>query len=515
MKQLSGLDAAFLYMETPNVFGHVNGLGIYQRPSGDFDPFLAVRERFGSLVGHVEPLRRRVVEVPFGLDHPYWVDDDEFDIDYHVRQIGLAPPGAADQLADQVSRIVGRPMDRRHPLWEVYVIEGLGDGRWALLTKFHHATIDGAAGVMLLKMFTDTEADATWEFEPIEWHGEPAPSDADLLKRTVSNLVANPVKAVRLNLRLVRNFADAAGLTSISGVASRSRDALAAAVGRSSQAEAAGEQVRRVALPVTPAPPTPWNRSIGPHRRFAMRSTALENIKQLKNATGCTVNDVVMAVCAGALREYLLSHDALPDAPLRAMVPVSIRTGVETDPWTNRVSAIVAELPTDCDDPLERLARCHTAMNDAKMQLDLVPADALTAATDATSPVVAGAAVRLVFRLSDRFTMPINVVISNVPGPREPLYFAGAKLDHYIPVSIVTSGMGLNITVHSYEDRLDFGLIADRDLVPDLWDLIDLHIDEVAKLFEATGAEWAVAQPPPSMRVGSPSDRVAKAAAAS
>ncbi|MFW2335681.1 WS/DGAT domain-containing protein, partial [Ilumatobacter sp.] len=223
---------------------------------------------------------------------------------------------------------------------------------------------------------------------------------------------------------------------------------------------------------------------------------------RLKDATGGTVNDVVMAVCAGALREYLLRHDALPDEPLRAMVPVSIRTGMEEDPWTNRVSSIVAILPTDCDDPLERVARCKEAMEVAKRQLDLVPATAMTEATEAASPVIAGAAVRLIARLSDRVTLPINVVISNVPGPREPLYFAGCKLDNYIPVSTISNGVGLNITVHSYEDRLDFGLVSDRDLVPDLWDLVDLHVDEIDALFEASGAEYAVPQPKPAGRRG-------------
>jgi diacylglycerol O-acyltransferase len=502
MKQLSGLDAAFLYMETPNTYGHVNGLAIYDRPSPDFDPYAAVYQRFGSLVGHLEPLRRRVVEVPFGLDHPYWIDDPNFDLDFHVRQIGLAPPGAADQLAEQVARIIGRRMDRSRPLWEVYVIEGLGDGRWAMLTKTHHATIDGAAGVIMLKLMTDESADAPWPWEPVEWHGEALPTDSELLRRAMNHLVANPVKAARLSLQMVRNVADAAGLTSLSDMASKSRELITSTAGRSEQASALADQVRRVTMPLTPAPATPWNKSVGPDRRFAMRSTALANIKRLKDATGGTVNDVVMAICAGALREYLLRHDALPDEPLRAMVPVSIRTGLEEDPWTNRVSSIIAELPTNCDDPIERVLRCKAAMNEAKHQLDLVPADAIMQATDTTSPVIATAAVRLMARLSDRITLPINVVISNVPGPREALYFAGAKLDNYIPVSTISNGVGLNITVHSYEDRLDFGLVADRELVPDLWDLVDLHIDEIGRLFEASGAEWAEPQPPAAGRRG-------------
>ncbi len=502
MKQLTGLDAAFLYMETPTTYGHVNGLAVYERPYPDFDPYAAVYERFGSLVGHIEPLRRRVVEVPFGLDHPYWVNDPDFDLDFHVRQIGLAPPGAADQLAEQVARIIGRPMDRSHPLWEVYVIEGLGDGRWAMLTKFHHATVDGAAGVIMLKMFTDESRDAEWAWEPVAWTPEPLPSDSDLLKLTVGNLLANPVKATRLSLKVVRNMAESAGLDSLSGVVARGRELIASTAGRSEEAEAVADQIRRVAMPITPAPPTPWNKSVGPHRRFAMRSTPLSNIKRLKEATGGTVNDVVMAICAGALREYLLRHDALPAEPLRAMVPVSIRTGLEEDPWTNRVSSIVAELPTDCDDPVERVARCKAAMQVAKRQMDLVPATTLTEATDVTSPVIAGAAIRLMARLSDRVNLPVNVVISNVPGPREALFFAGCKLDNYIPVSTISNGIGLNITVHSYEDRLDFGLVSDRDLIPDLWDLVDLHIDEIDRLFQASGAEYATPQPRPAGRRG-------------
>ena len=242
-----------------------------------------------------------------------------------------------------------------------------------------------------------------------------------------------------------------------------------------SAAAAAGAGIKAIArlgkgerpnlpLPITPAPPTPWNKTITGHRRFAMRTASLPNIKRLKDATGGTVNDIVMAICAGALREYLLAHDALPDRPLRAMVPASIRTGEEDDPWTNRVSALVVDLPTDCEDPLERVARCRAAMLDAKRLLDLVPADELVDMTQFSAPVLATSAVRLAsrLRLADRVAQPFNLVISNVPGPRQPLYLAGAQLCHQFPVSIVTDGQGLNITVASYLDRLDFGFIVDH-----------------------------------------------------
>jgi WS/DGAT/MGAT family acyltransferase len=357
-------------METPNTYGHVNSLSIYDRPSAEFEPFAAVRERLGVMVGNLEPLRRKVVEVPFELDRPYWINDPDFDLDYHVRHIGLAPPGAADQLAEQVARIVGRRMDRSRPLWEAYVIEGLADGRWALLQKLHHATIDGASGVIMLKMFTDTSRDAEYGYEEQPWVGEEPPSQAEMLQRAMRNLVANPVRGMRLSLNIVRDFADAAGVTTVSGLASRARDTLGAAARRADPTRESGPGV---SLPLSPAPPTPWNKSVSPHRRFAMRSTALENLKVLKNATGGTLNDVVMAICTGALREYLIEKDALPEGSLRAMVPVSIRTGDEEDPWTNRVSAIIADLPTYCDDPIERVNLCREAMNSAKRQFDLVP----------------------------------------------------------------------------------------------------------------------------------------------
>jgi diacylglycerol O-acyltransferase / wax synthase len=483
MKQLSGLDASFLYMETATTFGHVSGLGIYERPSPDFDPLRAAHDRFGAMVGLAEPMRRKLVEVPFQLDHPYWIDDGDFDLDFHVRHLVLTPPGDVEQLADEVADIVGRPMDRTRPLWEVYVIEGLADDRWAMLTKFHHATVDGAAGVLLLSLLLDTDANAVSP-EAREWSGERPPSNSELLQQTLHRLVANPVKGVRTQLRLVRNVAAALGLTSMSRMASQARDLIKSVVGIG--AAEPNDNERRIQLPITPAPGTPWNKPITAQRRFAMRGTSLETIKALKNATGGTVNDVVMAICAGALRQYLSDHDALPDKPLRAMVPVSIRTGTETDPWTNRVSSIVADLPTNCADPLERVALCREAMVAAKRQFDLVPADTLSDVAQTASPVVATAALRLMSRMAGRINLPTNVTISNVPGPRQPLYFAGARMESYIPVSIVTDGMGLNITVHSYLDRLEFGIIAAGELVPDVWHLADLHIDEIDNLMKET-----------------------------
>src|ERR1700758_1575266 len=498
MKQLSGLDATFLYMETPTTYGHVTGLMIFERPSAEYDPFAVVYAKYASMVGELEPLRRRLVEVPLGLDHPYWVAAPNLYLDFHIREIHLARPGMVDQLADQVSRIVGRPMDRSRPLWEVYVIDGLYSGRWALLTKSHHATVDGAAGQLLLNILTDTDPNAPPPGPGPSWEPESLPGNVDLLRRAAGNLATHPFKAIRVGTRIVRQVAEAAGINSVSSAAAQ------AGTGVKAIARLGKREGLNIPLPTTPAPPTPWNKTITSHRRFAMHTTSLENVKRLKDATGGTVNDIVMAICSGALRQYLLAHDALPDRPLRAMVPVSIRTGDEEDPWTNRVSAIVADLPTDCDDPLERVARCRQAMIDAKRLLDLVPANELVGLTQFSTPVLATSAVRLAsrLRLADRVAQPFNLVISNVPGPRQPLYLAGAQLCHQFPVSIVTDGQGLNVTVVSYLDRLDFGFIVDRELVPDVWDLADMHIDEIGRLFDASGAEWAEPPQPAGPRRG-------------
>ena len=486
MRQLSGLDASFLHLENSRTFGHVSGLALYTRPSPDFDPYETVYRRFEALAGHVGPLHEKLLDVPFGLDHPYWVVDDDFDLDYHVRHLGIAPPGDQEQLAEQVARIFGRALDRARPLWEVYVIEGLSDGRWALMTKFHHSSIDGGAGVAMLNMLTDSTPDAVSTIQPIPIEPEELPSGAQLAQRAVTKLASNPVKAMRLSLRVGQGIAGSLGVPSVEDGVRRARRALRS-VSRRPDPES---PVDRVRLPLIPGPPTPWNRTITAHRRFAMRSASLEKLKAIKTASGGTVNDIVMAICTGALRNYLIEHEALPDRPLRAMVPVSFRTGEEEVPWTNMVSGIVADLPTNTADPIERVGLCHEAMESAKRQFELIPADAIAEGAQATSPILAAAASRLASRLrwADRASiLPFNVVISNVPGPRAPMYLSGAMMENYIPISIVTDGMGLNITVHSYLDRLDFGLIACRELVPDLWHLLDLHFAEIDALSKAYG----------------------------
>jgi len=495
MKQLSGLDATFLYMETPSQFGHVSSLSIFQRPDdSSYEPFAAWRAQIERRIHLLVPLRRKLRDVPMRLDHPFWVDDDQFDLDFHVRNTAIPPPGTDSQLADLVARIVGRPLDRTRPLWETYVIEGLPDNRFGILTKVHHATVDGASGAELLTLMLDSSPGGDELVEAQEWIPERPPSDAEVLVRAVTNLARKPGRALVLGARTARDLGRATRNPALTGAANQVRSSLRGPIGSvlNLGRERSPETDVQPPLPSLSAPPTPFNAAITPHRRFAFRSASLESVKGIKNALGATVNDVVMAVCAGGLRTWLEHHDALPDRPLGAMIPVSIRTGEETEKWTNRVSAIFASLPTDEADPVKRVERVHDAMANAKELFDAIPADALTDFAQFPPPAVFARAMRVATRLTTRFSPPVNLVISNVPGPREPLYAAGSKLLHYYPVSTIVDGQGLNVTVQSYLDTLDFGLVSARELVPDLWDMLDAIVDDLAALGKATGVDVAL-----------------------
>ena len=493
MKQLSGMDASFLYMETASQFGHVSSISVYERPPDDpdYDPLSAWREQILQRLHLLEPLRRRLREVPLALDHPYWVEDPNFDIDFHVRHNAIPPPGDDELLGELVSRIIGRPMDRSRPLWEHYVIEGLPHDNFAILTKIHHATIDGASGAEMMTMMLDSSPLGD-TIEPPErpWVPERVPSDGEVISQAVGSLIRKPGRALLLATRATRELGRATRNPVLIEAANRSRARLRGPVGALLNIG----RDRTPELEARPrsglvAPRTPFNSTITPHRRFAFRTVPLDDIKAIKNACGATLNDVVMAVCAGGLRTWLERHDALPAEPLVAMVPVSIRTGRETEKWTNRVSAITAPIPTNEPDPVRRVQLVHDAMSNAKEMFDAVPADVLSDFTQFAPPAVFAQAMRTATRLSGRFGTPVNVTISNVPGPRTPLYAAGAKMLHFYPVSTIVDGQGLNITVQSYLDSLDFGLVSCRELVPDLWDMLDDIVDDVVALGKAVGVK--------------------------
>jgi WS/DGAT/MGAT family acyltransferase len=493
MKQLSGLDASFLYMESPHQFGHVSSLLLFALPDDDdYDPFTAWRTQIERRLHLLEPLRRKLRMVPMGLDHPFWVDDPDFDLDFHVRHTAVPPPGSDQQIGDLVARIIARPLDRARPLWETYVIEGLPGRRFGIITKVHHATIDGASGAELLTMMLDHNPEGDVVPPPDEeWKPEPVPSDAEVLARVIPNLARKPARAVLLAARTGAQIGRATRNPFLVAAANQVRGGLRGPLGALLNIGRPHAEEGQVVgpLPALTPPPTPFNKPIGPHRRFAFRSTSLATVKAVKTALGASVNDVVMAICAGGLRTWLLSHDALPDRPLAAMVPVSIRTGQETERWTNRVSTIFATLPTDEPDPVRRVERVHEAMGGAKGLFDAVPADALTDFAQFPPPAVFGLAMRTATRLTGGLRMPGNIVISNVPGPREQLYAAGAELLTFYPVSTIVDGQGLNITVQSYMGTLDWGLVSDRDLVPDVADLLNAIIDDLEGLAKTLGLD--------------------------
>jgi WS/DGAT/MGAT family acyltransferase len=484
-------------METSNQFGHVSSVSVYEKPSADFQPFPAWRAAIEKRLHLLEPLRRRLVEVPFNIDHPYWIEDPDFDLDYHVRHTALPPPGGDEQMAKLVARLIGRPLDRRRPLWESYVIEGMPEDRFAVFTKVHHATIDGASGAELLTLMLDQTPEGD-EIAPPEkvWQPERAPSDLEVLNRTALSLARKPGRLALLSARAARELGKATRNPVLVGAANQWRDSLRGPVGALMNIGRARDEERDPPppLPSLRAPRTPWNRSITPHRNFAFQSTSLDAVKAIKNAMGATVNDVVMGACAGGLRTYLEEKGALPDEPLVTMVPVSIRTGQETEKWTNRVSGLLASLPTNEPEIADRVRLVHETMVQSKQMFDAIPADMLTDFSQFPSPATFARATRMAtrFRLGDRFNPPVNLVISNVPGPRTPLYSTGAKLLHYYPVSTIVDGQGLNITVQSYLDTLDWGLVSCRELVPDLDHLLDLIVVEMELMAKLANVDVSV-----------------------
>jgi WS/DGAT/MGAT family acyltransferase len=474
VRQLTGLDAAFLAMETRTVFGHVGSVSVVD-PSTAPEPLTL--ERFTRVVESRLPLvpllRRRLVEVPLGLDQPYWIEDPDFDIEFHVRELALPAPGSNRQLADQAARLHARPLDRSRPLWELYLIFGLAGGRAAIYSKVHHAAIDGVSGNDILAALLDLSPEGRPPTEPPPRRTERQPSAAELLARSAVSLTRHPLRAARLSVGLLRSapalVANPAWprLPLVDRLLGRNGDAV-------------------LSRPGLRAPRTPFNRSITQHRRWGIASLPLPEIKRVKNALQVTVNDVVLALCAGALRRWLLDHDALPDGPLIAAVPVSVRTTEQEGAHGNRVSVMLAVLPTHLPGARDRLRAVHECMRAAKEQHGALPADLLADVTQFAMPALAGQAARMAarLRLVERTSL-FNLIISNVPGPNVPLYYAGAELLAYYPLSAIVDGQGLNITAMSYRDTLFFGVTACRELVPDVEMLMAYLTEELQVLADA------------------------------
>ncbi|MCW3064519.1 MAG: acyltransferase [Solirubrobacterales bacterium] len=481
MRQLTSLDAQFLALETPRQSGHVAGLAMLDAstaPGGklsgaDIEALLI--ERLPLL----PPLRWRLAEVPFGLDYPYWIDDPEFDLDFHVRELALAPPGSDEQLGEQVARIVSRPLDRSRPLWELYLIHGHESGCVGMLTKIHHALVDGMSGAEIMGLLLDLEPEGRELPKAVPQGGDHEPGEVEMLARGLLGVPRYPLRLLRSLPRAIPNVEDAPAIFgSIPGSSTVGRLAAQAqrlASGRNGQTPARTKLV---------APKTTFNGRISAHRRFAFGQMTLDAVKAVKNQYGCTVNDVVVAIAASAVRRWLIDHDELPDEPLVAQIPVSVRTDDELGTYGNRILLMSVPLFTNEPDPVERLRRTHDALKVMKERYKALPAQLLQDANHFIPPAVFARAARLTFRLSTSGSgRPAwNLVISNVPGPQFPLYCAGAQLKANYPVSVITDGMGLNITVMSYDGHLDFGLVADRDQMPDLWSLLEGLDEGLAEL---------------------------------
>jgi diacylglycerol O-acyltransferase / wax synthase len=443
MERLSGLDASFLYLETPTLHMHVSMAAVFDPSTvkGGFS-FERVRKLVSRRLVQVPIFRRRLVEVPFRLGHPYWVDDPNFDIDFHLRRAALPSPGGLKELGEFVGDVCSRPLDRTKPLWQMYIVEGLENGNFALVTKIHHSTVDGVSGAELLGKLFDLSVDPVsdiGEDEPTTRRG--IPTDAQLVVQALLTRLTKPPRVARLAWRTAFAFANVRKV-------------------RGSDSTGKG------ALPLT-APRTSFNAAITSHRKVAFSSISLDDVKALKNLMGVTVNDVVLAIAAGALRTYLQDGDELPDIPLVASVPVAVQD-IKGVTGSNRVSAMFVSLPTNVEDPLDRIRTINHGTRGAKEEQKALGADVLLNWVEHATPNLFAAAARTYSRLklADHHRPIHNLIISNVPGPDFPLYFAGAELVAGFPLGPVLEGAGLNMTVMSYRGVLNWGLMCCRETVP-------------------------------------------------
>ena len=464
MERLTGLDATFLYLETPTHHMHVSMAMVLDPASmpGGYS-FDTIKRFIASRMDRIPPFRRRLVSVPLNLHHPVWVEDPEFDIDYHVRRIGAPAPGGRRELGEMAAQIASVPLDRSRPLWEMWVVEGLKRDRIGIVSKVHHCAIDGASGAELMVHLFDLDpADAEVDGPLPDLPSEHIPNDIELLGHAVTSKVRRTLGLAPLINQTAR---------SVSRVVQGRRDPKGL-VG---------------AVPLT-APRVPWNGPTSGRRDVGFARVPLATVKELKTALDCTVNDVVLTLCAGTLRAYLQDHDALPAEPLVAVCPVSVRTEADA-PGSNRVSALFTSLATQLDDPLDRVAAICDTTKGAKEEHNAVGASMLQDWAEFAGPNLFNLASRLYSGMNLAGThRPVhNMIVSNVPGPPFPLYFAGAEAVACYPMGPVMEGCGLNVTVFSYMDSIDIGFMVDKELVPDVWAMADAVTPALADLVEAAG----------------------------
>ena len=486
MRNLTSLDAFFLATEDARTTLNVSSLVIFDKARKD--KTLVTRDDIVELIRSrlhlLPPLRWRLAGVPLGIAHPQWVDG-EVDLDFHIRELGVPAPGGIRELEQQVARIAVHPMDRSRPLWEVYLFHGLSGNRVALLTKLHHAAVDGVSGAEIMSILLDGEAEGR-EIPPSpRRRPEAAPGQLSMLLRGIAALPGQQVDAVRAAVKTSKYLDQVPTLRGVPGTRITGR-VVRGIIGGGADGDV-------LDAPADVAPRAYFNGLISSRRRLALLDLPLDDIRAIKTTYGATVNDVVVAMCAGALRNWLASTGDLPEKPLVAAIPVSVRTGTDAK-FGNKVGSLVIAIPTDEPDPITRLERTRDALRSAKDRHKAVPASLMRDANDLVPPILFGRAMRAITRVaaSDAFDPATNLVISNVPGSRSPLYCAGARVLAHYPVSVIADSLGVNITLFSYLDQLNVGLVADPELVPDVDGLAEAMTEELAVLLAesaSTGSE--------------------------
>jgi WS/DGAT/MGAT family acyltransferase len=454
--RLSGLDTSFLHMERDGAHMHVASTAIFEGPAPTHSEY---RDHIASRLHLVPRFRQKLRFVPLGQGRPVWVDDPHLNLDYHVRQTALPAPGSEEQLRNLAARIFSQQLDRDKPLWELWLVEGLHDGRFAVIGKSHHALVDGVSGVDITTVLYDLDSEPKGPpTPPPPWLARPEPTGIHLLSDAVRERLTSPKEIARG----VRH-------------AFRGPRQVLRGIGATSKMLGAGLS----------APSTPFNVEIGPHRRFAITQTDLADLKRIKDAHGGTVNDVILSVVSGAIGRYLRArgHDTT-DLELRALVPVSVREAEEHGALGNRVTAMMAPLPVWCEDPVERLHILTESMGDLKGSGQAVGAEILTRLTDFAPTTIASQAARL--QPAQRF---FNLVVTNVPGPQFPLYVLGRKMESIFPMVPLARRQALCVGIMSYNGQVNFGLIGDYDGMADL--------DSFALDLEAATAEAIATAPKP------------------
>jgi diacylglycerol O-acyltransferase / wax synthase len=460
MKRLSGTDALFLSTETPAWHQHVGGLIVADPAESDRFSFEEVRRTLIARIPRVPKFRWKLKEVPFHLDRAVWIEDRDFDVDRHLRRIAVPPPGGRREVGDLLGTLMGYQLDRRRPLWEMWYIDGVAGGQVALITKFHHCVMDGASGAGLAEQLFDLEPNPTEEVAPpaADDAGLYVPSDLELVARALIPTMQTPRKVAQY---LIRSAGRGATI-----LQQRNQNPMALGV----------------------AGPC-FNGTVGPHRQNSFTSVSLDDVRAVKDALGVKVNDVVLGLVSGALRAHMEQHGDMPaQGSLAAQVPVSTRLADDTD-QTNKVATMSATLATDVDDPLERMRAIHASTQSAKELTQAIRARKIQSVGEVAPPLLLNLASRAAWatNITDRVPRVANVVVSNVPGPPFPIYACGAKVSGIYAASVLLAFAGLNITLMSYIDRLDFGLTSDPDLLEDPWAIADSIKDALAELMEAAG----------------------------